>query len=449
MHFTKRHPNRNTAQVLVAVSFLASAGAAASCSSSDGPAPALDAVDAAADPPSTSSDAGVDAPNVRDAGSVDAAPLPIVCAAPPCATALVTTRGAGVDDLSEGFCALLSDGTVACWGANGAGQLGRGADAGTIDSSDAVRVLGLSDVVALDHTCAVDKTGGVWCWGTGPFLRQPDGGAVTTERTPVKLDLPPATKVAVGYATACAVTEGGVHCWGDNANAQLAPFPTPSSDTGLPRAMAIPAGAPIRSMAVGQATFVLREDGSLVTWGANPPLGRVSSVFPDPSPDRVALAGFSTVDLAHDNACATAGGIGYCWGAPAVPGKGSPLDRALPEAVVTPEPIVDIATTQTHVIQGLGLERSRWCATSISGDVYCWGLNESGQAGDGTQNYALNAVRVDGLPEPAAHVRTTPNTTCALLTSGKVYCWGSNYNGQLGNGRVPLRSFVPVEVKLP
>jgi len=116
---------------------------------------------------------------------------------------------------------------------------------------------------------------------------------------------------------------------------------------------------------------------------------------------------------------------------------------------VTPEALVDIATTQSHVIDVLGLKPSRGCAVSISGAVYCWGFNENGQAGDGTQDHASQAVRVEGLPGPVARVKTTPNATCALLTSGKVHCWGSNYNGQLGNGERPQRSFVPVEVKLP
>ena len=449
MHFTRRRPSQSASPILVAVSFLASGGAAASCSSSDGDGSGPDSIDAAADVASASKDSGIDAPSIRDAGSVDAAPLPIVCTSPPCATSLVTTLGAGINDRAEGFCALLGDGTVACWGANGACQLGRGDDAGKVDSSNAARVVGLSEIVTIDHTCAVDRNGAVWCWGTGPFLRQADAGSVTTEGTPVQLDLPPATKVAVGYTTACATVEGGVHCWGSNADAQLSPLPAASEDRGLPRSVPIPPGAPVRAMAVGRATFVLREDGTLVTWGANPPLGRISPLFPDPYPDHVEISGFAMVDLAHDNACATAGGIGYCWGAPSVPGKGSAIDRALPEPVVTPEPIVDIATTQTHVIQDLGLKRSRWCASSVSGAVYCWGLNESGQAGDGTQNYAFDAVQVEGLPEPAAQVKTTPNTTCALLTNGKVYCWGSNHNGQLGNGQSPGRSFVPVEVMLP
>ena len=92
----------------------------------------------------------------------------------------------------------------------------------------------------------------------------------------------------------------------------------------------------------------------------------------------------------------------------------------------------------------------RWCAVGASGAIYCWGFNESGQAGDGTKLDVLSdAVKVQGLPGPAADVKTTPNATCALLTSGKVYCWGSNYYGQLGSGNLKVPSLTPQEVALP
>jgi len=447
MRFTRRHPDR-TSSTIALLALLVSSTSATACSGDDRGAETVpDVHDAAVDAPSTPADAGDASPDAR--APIDTTLLPIECSEPPCALELVTTLGANVDDLSEGFCVRLDDGTVACWGANGAGQLGRGADVPSNDSSTPARVAGLSDVIALDHTCAVTKSGDVWCWGTGPFLREPNGAAIATERAPVKLDLPPAQDVAIGYGGGCVAVSDGVQCWGSNANAQLAPVPTPEGDTGAPRSVPLPDGAPFRSMAIGAATFILREDGALVTWGANPPLGRVSSVFPNPSPGYVAIDSISSVDLAHDQACATAAGIGYCWGAPVYPGKGASLDRAIPEPVVTPERLVDIATTQAHLIDLLGPKPSRWCAVSTSGAVYCWGINESGQAGDGTQNYASTAVRVEGLPGPVARVKTTPNTTCALLTTGKVHCWGSNFNGQLGNGARPQRSFVPVEVKLP
>ena len=448
---TRRTPVRigwGVSRVVLAAAFVTTGGAAASCSSSEDQRP--DRSDAGSDAASeAASEAGLDGTSVRDAGWADAAPLPIVSAAPPCATSLVTTLGADADDRSQGFCALLSDGTVACWGANGAGQLGRGDDAGTVDSARAARVVGLSDVVMLDHTCAVDKDGGVWCWGTGPFLLDDDAGALTTELTPVKLDLPSATKVARGYATACAAVESGILCWGSNADAQVKPLAATAGAMEPPRLIPIPQGAPVHAMAVGRATFVLREDGTLLTWGANPPLGRLSSIFPDPFPDSVALGGILMADLVHDNACMTAGGIGYCWGAPVFQSFLPQVPRALPEPVVTPEPIVQIATTRTHTIENIGTQRYRWCAAAVSGALYCWGFNESGQAGDGTQDYVLDAVKVEGLPERVAQVKTTPDTTCALLTNGKVYCWGGNYNGQLGNGLNRGRSFVPVEVVFP
>lgn len=444
MHSTRRHPDRHRSGLLV-VAFLAAGAAAASCSSEEAlDWPAGAPVDASSAPP----DAGAEATSPADAGLVDASPLPIVCTSPPCAASIVTTLGRDEDDRGEGFCARVDDGAVACWGANGAGQLGRGEAAGAIDSANAAKVVGLPKVTALDHTCAIDEVGGVWCWGTGPFLR-PDAGAVTTtERTPVKLELPPATSVGLGHGAACATTGDGLRCWGDNVDGQIAPL-AETDVTGAPRLVPLPVGAPVRALAVGKASFVLREDGTLVTWGGNPPIGRRSPMFPDPYPQPAALAGIAAVDLVHDNACATAGGIGYCWGARVMANQGSVVDRALPEPVVAPEPLVQIATTRTFSSSTGALQRYRWCAVAISGSVYCWGRNESGQAGDGTQDHALGAVLVRDLPAPAAQVRTTPSTTCALLTNGKVYCWGGNYNGQLGNGQDRGRTSVPTAVVLP
>ena len=455
MHFTRRLLDPRRSGLFVALSVLAAAAAAVSCSSSDEPS----------EPPLT--DAGADtmeptdAPDDssgRDAGIFDGQPLPVVCESSPCATALVTTLGRSVEDKGEGFCVLLDDGTVACWGANGAGQLGRGEGEGEalVDSSTPARVAGLSNITSLDHTCAVDKSGGVWCWGTGPFSWAADGGvASATYTTPVKLALPPVTKVARSFETACAVVGADVQCWGSNALGQLGPLT--ETFTGEPTRVALPNGAAASALEVGNATFVLRADGSVVSWGSNPGIGRVSPSFPDPLPQLVSLARVMQIDSAYDNTCAVANGIGYCWGARVTPFKGTVIDRALPEPVAASEPLVQIATTRSegYVLNTDNKVRDfkpyRWCAVASSGSVYCWGFNESGQAGTGTEEYVTRAAMVVGLPEKAlvAQVKTTVNTTCALLTSGKVYCWGSNYNGQLGNGLNRGKSLAPAEVVLP
>ncbi len=440
---------------------LATASAVASCSSGGESKVDLEKSDAAVDASMTGADADdagvLDATPPRDAAPFDGGPLPVVCTTPPCATSLATTFGGSdardAPDRSEGFCALLADGTVACWGANGAGQLGRGDDAGTLDSPTAVRVVGLSDVTQLDHTCARDKSGGVWCWGTGPFLRS-DAGAVTTERSPVKLPLPPAKSIGMGRNVGCAALDDGVVCWGTNDSGQLAPFESvPASAVIPPRPIELPSGAPIRDIAISAATFVVREDGTTSSWGANPPLARLSALFPDPNPSAIALERIASLDVALNAACATAGGIGYCWGASysvAIGYQPDNLDRALPEPVVAPEPLVQIATTRvTFTTLGAVVQPQRWCAVAASGSVYCWGYNAGGQAGDGTKNHAFEAVRVQGLPAPAAQVKTMLQSTCALLTNGKVYCWGTNYYGQLGNGKLRTPSLVPQEVVLP
>lgn len=438
------------AVALVIAACSALGGAVASCSSEDPPSNggAVDSgIEGSVTADVTTIDAGPDdatAPPQRDAAAFDfdGGPLPIVCASSPCATSLVTTGRTIFEDDSadrDGFCVLLNDRTVACWGANRRGQLGRGDDAGA-DSPNAARVIGLSDVVQLDHTCALDTSGAIWCWGTGPYL-QNDAGMTTTERVPVKLPVPPATSVSVGAEVGCALAGGAVLCWGSNSSGQLAPFDVvPSSDSLPPREIAIPPGAPVRSVVVGTATLVLREDGTTVSWGTSPLLARVSSLNPDSYPDSVALNDISSIDLTGDVACATALGTGYCWGADRY-GFNNVIPRPLPEPVVTPEPLVQIARPPVG--------RPRWCGVGATGAVYCWGENSGGQAGDGTKDHAFHAVQVKGLPAPAAQVRTTQNATCALLTNGKVYCWGTNYYGQLGNRMLKVPSLVPQEVVLP
>jgi len=456
MHFTRRLLDPHRCGLIVALSVLAASAAAVSCSSSDDPSESPPA-DAGVDGADTdASDAAVDSSD-RDASTFDGKPRPVVCESSPCATALVTTLGRSVEERAEGFCVLLDDGTVACWGANGAGQLGRGEgeQEALVDSSTAAKVVGLSSITSLDHTCAVDKSGSVWCWGTGPFSWTEDGGVVAaTYTTPVRLDLPPVTKVARSFATACAVVGGDVRCWGSNALGQLGPMT--ETFNGEPERAPLPDGAAPAALEVGNATFVLREDGSVVSWGGNPGIGRVSPSFPDPLPQLVSLASVTQIDSAYDNTCAVANGIGYCWGARVLPIEGTVLERALPEPVAAPERLVQIATTRSKSVFLLPdtvreFTPFRWCAVGESGSAYCWGFNESGQAGSGTEEYAPRAVRVSGLPEgiAVAQVKTTVNTTCALLTNGRVYCWGSNFNGQLGNGLNRGKSLAPTAVVLP
>lgn len=469
MRITRRLLDSRAYAALVVLAGISTVAAmTASCSSSsDGDSPPVNGGDdAGTDAPSDSALAEdvVDA-GIKDATLVDATPLPIVCETPPCAVALTTTLPSEPTSRREGYCALLTDGTVACWGANNAGQLGD-PEVTTVDSPVPVRVPGLSKITALDRTCAVDSDGAVWCWGRGPFL-QSDASATTLEASPVRLSLPgPASKVAVSPSTlkttgldntppvGCAVLrDKSVVCWGSNAALQVGEDRPASSESELPHPVPLAAGA--KDIAVGTATFAIYEDGKLLSWGSSPGVGRATPFSADGWPTPVALDHVTMLATAGPEVCAVANGVGWCWGRAEVVNPFTTEDkhaRALPSAVDTPEPITRIATSQAWNVSEnyvTFLERRRWCATSISGKVYCWGLNNAGQAGDGTKDFALGTVQVKGLPAPAAEVKVMPYSTCAILTNGKVYCWGSNGSGQLGAGLPKASVVVPTEVKLP
>jgi len=91
------------------------------------------------------------------------------------------------------------------------------------------------------------------------------------------------------------------------------------------------------------------------------------------------------------------------------------------------------------VAAGLG----HTCALVGMGSVQCWGLNDSGQLGDGTQFDRLGPVSVNGLPnEPIVALDAGEGFTCAQTATGELYCWGENVHGQLGTGTT-LSSSVP------
>jgi alpha-tubulin suppressor-like RCC1 family protein len=73
------------------------------------------------------------------------------------------------------------------------------------------------------------------------------------------------------------------------------------------------------------------------------------------------------------------------------------------------------------------------CATTKHGRMYCWGKNDVGQLGDGTTNNAPMPTPVIGI-EAVANVAVGARHTCALHGNGTVSCWGANDHHQLANG---------------
>ena len=79
------------------------------------------------------------------------------------------------------------------------------------------------------------------------------------------------------------------------------------------------------------------------------------------------------------------------------------------------------------------------CGVTATGRVYCWGGNQYGQLGDGTTEDRALPVRIqaDFLFE---QVSAGLQHTCALARGGVIHCWGGNFNGELGDGTQTNRS---------
>ncbi len=98
-----------------------------------------------------------------------------------------------------------------------------------------------------------------------------------------------------------------------------------------------------------------------------------------------------------------------------------------------------LATDLAGVTQIAASSIGHACALLASRRVACWGLDSSGQLGDGTvgPNRAAPLI-VPGLAD-VVHVSAGGSHTCAVLATGEVYCWGLNVNGQLGDGTISTR----------
>lgn len=177
-------------------------------------------------------------------------------------------------------CALHTDGTIACWGANVYGQLGDGGTTNQFATHDVVWMPGGSTAVAvtagLDHTCALKADGAMVCWGRNGDGQLGDN--TTSDRTSaVTVSVPPGTRAvaidAGGFHTCALFGAGTVTCWGYNQWGQLGVDPTTTPQRSTPSGtLSLPGGHPTQAieLSVGDShTCVLLDDGTAACWGYN------------------------------------------------------------------------------------------------------------------------------------------------------------------------------------
>lgn len=315
-------------------------------------------------------------------------------------------------------CALTSDGKVYCWGYNAQGQLGNGTftsngapyEVGGALASKVVTAIGGS----ANTSCAITE-GKIYCWGSntnGLLGNNVGSGSYNTPQPVVAGNTSttlPSTYTATAISTSgsrsntlCAIANGKAYCWGNNYVGEVGDgtsnnkrnLPTKVVDTGV---------------LSGKTVTAISQDG-----------------YPTEGNGGVA------------HVCAVASGAVYCWGRNNYGQLGrainSTADSKVPVAVYTGGVLSGKIVTDVAV----GL---RHTCVLASGEVYCWGIVGSGQVGDNSFSGTLRYVPVKVYQEAGGLLGATitkigagANRGCAVVADGKSFCWGLNNSGQIGDG---------------
>jgi|GEM_PF-1311520 len=349
-------------------------------------------------------------------------------------------------------CAIVTGGTVQCWGENAQGQLGDGT---LVDRSTPGAVVGLAGPAValasgLDHSCALLESGAVQCWGAQNHGQL--GNGVHDDDTPsadpvdvINLSAP-ATAIASKTDFTCALIQGGtVQCWGINFNGQIG-----DGSTGVSETPGIVSGiGNARAIAVGRnhACAILR-NGSLKCWGRNQ-LGQAGNGTSDNLVTPVTVAGLggtptSVAAGAFHTCVLLEGGAVECWGRGDFGqlGDGNGTDSAADST----SPATVTGLTGTPVALALGNDYS--CALIESGSLQCWGRGNDGQLGDGSTEDRLAPVSVTDLGGTVIGADAGALHNCALIEGGTLQCWGKNGLGRLGDG-TESNSSTPTDVLDP
>ena len=237
------------------------------------------------------------------------------------------------------------------------------------------------------------------------------------------------TDVSMSSYHVCAVTlAGGVKCWGDNDYGQLGDG-TKTQRLAPEAVQGLSSG--VQNVSTGsQHSCALLVDGKIKCWGSNG-MGRLGNDSTTQSlvPVDVVDVPSGVIKLrsrSEFNCLLTTSKELYCWGN----GSDGRLGNATTNLQRKPSKISVI----TDAVKDFSIGNNYTCAITDSGAVKCWGNNLFGQLGNGTNTNSLQAVNVSEILSGAQSISSGSYHNCTILGSGDVKCWGTNGNGEIGDG---------------
>jgi alpha-tubulin suppressor-like RCC1 family protein len=297
-------------------------------------------------------------------------------------------------------------------------------------------------------TCGIREGNTLWCWGAGAYGALGNGQSVNEDQ-PQQISKPTAgwASVTDGGGHGCATrNDGGLWCWGYNREGELGIGTT--VNVARPHQVTSPAAVGWTAVSAGaNHTCAIRSDTTLWCWGYNSSgqlgLGNTSTEDLPQQVTSPASTGWTAVSAASGYTCATRGDSTlWCWGynGQGELGIGSTTNQDLPQQVTTPA-----SADWASISAGF----NHTCATRSDTTLWCWGINFDGELGIGSTDPDFTTPQQVTVPASTGWTSTTAGGfhTCATRTHA-LWCWGQNDFGQLGIGSttsqdLPKRVVVP------
>lgn len=370
-------------------------------------------------------------------------------------------------------CVVLRAGKVWCWGNNTLAAVAQGTMGdmmcGTQKCRPAPLDTGLDSaaevVLAAASGCARKSDGTVWCWGSNGLGQlghtANTNGDVTCGATPCNpkpvqvMGLPAVQQIGAGYSHYCALTTtGAVYCWGSNTSGELGRQTAAGGSS--PSAQLVPAlsgNVKQLSTGLGYLSCALKMDGTVWCWGSNIRGGLGHATAGDPldgalqpyssTPQQILkdnqnnpFTGLERVSTQWNGGCAKKGTSWFCWGnhGRAALGFGAGFDTAVH---ATPAAVTVVPTG----VATLAHSYETPCAIDPMGKLFCWGRNDWGAIGDSTfaglPCEGAIPCRPDAQPIAVlgAVDMVTTNSVFALARKpdNTVWSWGANPDARLGH----------------
>lgn len=373
-----------------------------------------------------------------------------------------TNKYASISSLEYGMCALDTAGKVFCWGFNGHGQLGLAPDATWTGLPTAIggtyTFASIFGGMQANTTCGITTDTKYVCWGENTInqamtlpspryltptqiyfasgsvgaLAQYHADGITAIATGgTSLSNSVVLKATVNSLSAtdqlklCVEAQPvGTAFTNTEANIKCGATAVTTGNTASVTVDGLSAGTTYH----WQASTLGSESGlsNSTSYGGNAESATDFSTQAEPNPTTL---GFAQLAMSRDTTCGiNHEGKVYCWGDGSWGRIGDSAGdsnwRLFNRPIPTP---IASSASFTRITAG----RSHFCGLTGT-EIYCWGSNWAGQLGDGTNTSHSKPVKVN-VATAFADVAAGDEYTCARSTQGYLWCWGYGANYRLGN----------------